>query len=64
MVAYRKKELSCKLDHKPPSLHRDKKLSSFCPCPQTIWESKFKGNGLIVLLEMSRQYLMQALVKE
>jgi hypothetical protein len=26
-------------------------LSTFCPCPKTLWEAEFKGNGLITLVK-------------
>lgn len=36
-------------------------LSTFCPCLETLWEAKFKGDGLISLVEeISRQHSFQA----
>lgn len=35
-------------------------LSTFCWCPEILWETKFKGNGLYLLEKISRQHGIQA----
>jgi hypothetical protein len=35
-------------------------LSTFCPCPKTLWKAKFKGNRLVNFAEeISRQSNIQ-----
>jgi hypothetical protein len=42
-------------------LAKKKKLSPFCPCPKTLWEAGFKGDGVTNLEEeISKVYRIQA----
>jgi hypothetical protein len=39
-------------------------LAKNCPCPDTFWETEFKGDGPInLVVEISRQHSIQALIR-
>jgi hypothetical protein len=49
-------------DERHSCLILTKNLSTFCPCPETLWESEFKGDGLSNLVKkISRQSSIQIL---